>query len=67
MNELRCHSAIRSYVLAVAGLNLLWEVAQLPLYTIWRTGSKPGTTPGVSNKVLPHHAPDEQRPTLKKQ
>ena len=39
MNELRWHSAIRSYVLMLAGLNLLWEVAQLPLYTIWRTGS----------------------------
>lgn len=39
MNELRWHSAIRTYVLAVAGLNLLWEFAQLPFYTIWRTGS----------------------------
>ena len=39
MNELRWHSAIRHYLLAIAGLNLLWEVAQLPLYTIWRTGS----------------------------
>jgi len=39
MNELRWHSAIRCYVLAVAGLNLLWEVAQLPLYTIWQSGS----------------------------
>lgn len=39
MNELWWHSAIRTYVLAVAGLNLLWEIAQLPLYTIWRSGS----------------------------
>ena len=39
MNELIWHSAIRGYVLAIAGLNLLWEVVQLPLYTIWKTGS----------------------------
>ncbi len=39
MNELRWHSAIRSYVLKIAGLNLLWEIVQLPLYTIWKTGS----------------------------
>ena len=39
MNELRWHSVIRSYVLTIAGLNLLWEVAQLPLYTLWLTGS----------------------------
>lgn len=39
MNELTWHSAIRGYVLAIAGLNLLWEVVQLPLYTIWLSGS----------------------------
>lgn len=39
MSELRWHSAINSYVLAVAGLNLLWEIVQLPLYTIWQTDS----------------------------
>ena len=39
MNRQHWHSAIRFYVLAVAGLNLLWEIAQLPLYTIWQTGS----------------------------
>jgi hypothetical protein len=27
----------RLYVFASAGLNLVWEVAQLPLYTIWST------------------------------
>ncbi|MCW5645180.1 MAG: hypothetical protein KIT63_24020 [Rhodoferax sp.] len=27
------------YLLAVTVLNLVWEVAQLPLYTIWTTGS----------------------------
>ena len=30
---------MRSYVLSTAGLNLLWEVAHLPLYTLWLTGS----------------------------
>ena len=39
MNELRWHPAMRSYVLSTAGLNLLWEVAHLPLYTLWLTGS----------------------------
>ena len=39
MNEMGWHSSIRSYVFAIAGLNLLWEVAQLPLYTLWLTGS----------------------------
>ncbi len=33
------HSALRSYVLMVAGLNLVWEIAQLPLYTLWRTAT----------------------------
>lgn len=33
------HSAIRRYILAVAGLHLIWELAQLPLYAIWREGS----------------------------
>ena len=33
------HAAIRFYVIAVAGLHLLWEIVQLPLYTIWKTGS----------------------------
>lgn len=39
MSELRWHSAMRSYVPAVAGLNLLWEIVQLPLYTVWQSGS----------------------------
>jgi hypothetical protein len=30
---------LRRYLLFVAGANLLWETAQLPLYTIWREGS----------------------------
>lgn len=40
MKEMRWHSAIRSYVVYAAGLNLLWEIVQLPFYTIWRTSSK---------------------------
>ena len=32
-------SALRVYLAASAVLHLVWEVAQLPLYTIWRTGS----------------------------
>jgi hypothetical protein len=30
-------TAIRRYLAAVIAANLLWETAQLPLYTIWRT------------------------------
>lgn len=30
---------VRSYIASVAIGNLVWEVAQLPLYTIWRTGT----------------------------
>ncbi len=32
-------SAIRRYLLALAVLNLLWEFAQMPLYTLARTGT----------------------------
>ncbi len=31
--------ALRRYVMASALLNLIWEFAQLPLYTIWQQGS----------------------------
>ena len=31
--------ALRRYLAVMAVGNLAWEVAQLPLYTIWRTGS----------------------------
>src|SRR5689334_10512836 len=31
--------AWRRYLLVVAVANLLWEAAQLPLYTIWKTGT----------------------------
>lgn len=27
------------YLLAIAGLNLVWEIAQMPLYTLWLTGT----------------------------
>ena len=30
-------AAVRRYLVAVAVGNLLWEAAQLPLYTLWRT------------------------------
>jgi hypothetical protein len=32
-------SFIGRYVMYLAGLNLLWEIAQLPLYTIWNEAS----------------------------
>ncbi len=32
-------AALRAYLLATAFLNLLWEAAQLPLYTIWTDGT----------------------------
>jgi len=31
--------AIRHYLVAIAVGNLLWETVQLPLYTLWRTGT----------------------------
>ena len=39
MNKQHWYFAMRHYLLMLAGLNLLWEIAQLPLYTIWQTGS----------------------------
>ena len=32
-------AALRGYLLATTVLDLLWEVAQLPLYTIWAVGT----------------------------
>ncbi|NJO24109.1 MAG: hypothetical protein HC868_15810 [Sphingomonadales bacterium] len=32
-------TALRWYLVAIAVGNLVWEFAQLPLYTIWTTGS----------------------------
>lgn len=32
--------ALRRYVVGSLGLHALWEVLQLPLYTIWTTGSR---------------------------
>ena len=31
--------ALATYLAVIGGLNLLWEVLQLPLFTIWTTGS----------------------------
>jgi len=31
--------ALATYLAIIGGLNLLWEVLQLPLFTIWTTGS----------------------------
>jgi hypothetical protein len=32
-------SLLRQYLLAIAAGNLIWEFAELPLYTIWQTGT----------------------------
>jgi len=32
-------SALRFYVLMIGALNFIWEIAQLPFYTIWQTGT----------------------------
>ncbi len=32
-------TALRAYLLVLAGGNLVWEAAHLPLYTIWRSGT----------------------------
>ena len=31
--------AMRRYLAAIAVANLAWEIVQIPLYTLWRTGS----------------------------
>jgi hypothetical protein len=31
--------ALATYLAVIGGLNLIWEVLQLPLFTIWATGS----------------------------
>ena len=33
-------TSVRSYLVFIAIANLIWEFAQLPLYTIWRTGTR---------------------------
>ena len=40
-NRTNCYRrvALTRYLLASAVLHLIWEVVQLPLYTIWRTGT----------------------------
>jgi hypothetical protein len=32
-------TAVRRYLLAALGLNVVWEIVQLPLFTLWRTGT----------------------------
>ncbi len=32
-------AALRSYLASTFALNLVWETAQLPLYTIWNEGT----------------------------
>ena len=32
-------AALRAYLATVAGVNLIWEAAHLPLYTLWQTGT----------------------------
>lgn len=38
MTPMRRLPALGSYAAVTLGANLIWETAQLPLYTIWRTG-----------------------------
>ena len=38
-SNLTWHSFLLRYVAAIAALNLFWEFAQLPFYTLWRNGS----------------------------
>lgn len=40
---------LRRYIMFVAGVNLIWEIAQLPLYTIWSEG-----TPGEIAFAVAH-------------
>lgn len=44
--------AIRRYLVAMAVGNLLWEAAQLPLYTLWRTGTPADIAGAVFHCVL---------------
>lgn len=39
MKPQQWHSALRSYLFMVAGFNFLWEIAQLPFYTLWQTAT----------------------------
>lgn len=32
-------AGLRYYLFASTGLHLLWEIVQIPLYTIWKTGT----------------------------
>lgn len=37
--EISWRKALAVYLAGSAGLHLIWEIVQLPLYTIWRTGT----------------------------
>jgi hypothetical protein len=37
---MRGRPIVPRYLAIAAGLNLAWEIAQLPLYAIWKTGSR---------------------------
>jgi len=38
-HELSWLTALRRYIVFIAVANFVWEIAQLPLYTIWQTGT----------------------------
>jgi hypothetical protein len=41
-------TAIRRYLIATFGGNLVWETAQMPLYTLWHTG----TTRDIAQAII---------------
>ncbi len=45
-------TVIRRYLVAVTIGNLLWETAQLPLYTLWRTGTPAAIAAAVFHCAL---------------
>ena len=45
---------VRRYLAAVAFGNFAWELAQMPLYTLWRTGSPGEIAFAVGFQSLTH-------------
>ncbi len=45
-------AAIRRYMIAMTAGNLVWEVAQLPLYTVWRRGTPSDIAAAVFHCLL---------------
>lgn len=45
-------AALRIYLLTVAGADLLWEAAHLPLYTLWQNGTVGENTFAVAHCTL---------------